>query len=167
VLYAPTADGVINTLIGVFGWAPQGFLSNPDQALGALVGMSIWKTVPYDTVIFVAGLAGINSELYDAASVDGANAWHRFAYVTLPGLAPSITVILTLGFIRGFRVFTEIYATTGGGPGGATEVVMTYIYKQGFTELDYGVASAASCLLFAFTALVTVAYLAWQRRGAK
>jgi multiple sugar transport system permease protein len=167
ILYAPTPDGVINTIIGWAGIAPQGFLSNPDQALAALMGMHVWKHVPYDTVIFVAGLAGVSKELYEAAEVDGANAWQRFVHVTLPGIAPSITIIATLGFIRGFRVFTEVYATTGGGPGGATEVVMTHIYKQGFVELDYGYAAAASFLLFLFTAVTTTVYLAWRRRAGQ
>lgn len=164
ILYAPTPDGVVNSLLGLVGIAPQGFWADPSQAFAALVGMHVWKHVPYDTVIFVAGLAGINSELYDAAAVDGANAWQRFTTVTLPGLAPAITVICALGFIRGFRVFTEVYATTGGGPAGSTEVVMTQIYKQGFQELDYGFAAAASTLLFLFTAAATAAYLAWRRR---
>jgi multiple sugar transport system permease protein len=164
ILYAPTPDGVINTIIGWVGMPPQGFWSDPRQALGALVGMHVWKHVPYDTVIFVAGLAGVNRELYDAAAVDGANAWHRFVHVTLPGLAPAITVVLALGFIRGFRVFTEVYATTGGGPAGSTEVVMTHIYKQGFQELDYGYAAAASTVLFIFTACTTAAFLVWRRR---
>jgi multiple sugar transport system permease protein len=163
ILYAPTPDGVINTLVGWIGLAPQGFLTDPRQALAALMGMHVWKHVPYDTVIFVAGLAGVNRELYDAAAVDGANAWRRFVHVTLPGLAPALTVIITLGCIRGFRVFTEVYATTGGGPAGSTEVVMTHIYKQGFQELDYGYAAAASTVLFLFTALTTAAFLAWRR----
>jgi multiple sugar transport system permease protein len=167
ILYAPTPAGVINTIIAWVGAAPQGFFSNPDQALAALMGMHVWKHVPYDTVIFVAGLAGVNRELYDAAAVDGANAWHRFVHVTLPGLAPAITVVLTLGCIRGFRVFTEVYATTGGGPAGSTEVVMTHIYKQGFQELDFGYAAAASTVLFLFTALATAAFLAWRRRGRR
>jgi multiple sugar transport system permease protein len=166
ILYAPTPSGVLNTLIGWLGIAPQGFLTNPQQALAALMGMHVWKHVPYDTVIFVAGLAGVNRELYDAAAVDGANAWRRFVHVTLPALAPALTVIITLGFIRGFRVFTEVYATTGGGPAGATEVVMTHIYKQGFQELDYGYAAAASTVLFVFTALTTAVFLAWRRRRA-
>jgi multiple sugar transport system permease protein len=164
ILYAPTPAGVVNTVIGWVGLAPQGFFSDPAQALAALMGMHVWKHVPYDTVIFVAGLAGVNSELYDAAAVDGANAWHRFVHVTLPGLAPAITVVVTLGCIRGFRVFTEVYATTGGGPAGSTEVVMTHIYKQGFHELDFGYAAAASTVLFAFTALATAGFLAWRRR---
>jgi len=167
ILYAPTSAGVVNTALGWVGLAPQGFFSDPDQALAALMGMHVWKHVPYDTVIFVAGLAGVNRELYDAAAVDGANAWHRFVHVTLPGLAPAITVVLTLGCIRGFRVFTEVYATTGGGPAGSTEVVMTHIYKQGFQELDFGYAAAASTVLFVFTALATAAFLAWRRRSAR
>ena len=165
ILYAPTPAGVVNTVISWVGMAPQGFFSNPDQALAALMGMHVWKHVPYDTVIFVAGLAGVNRELHDAAAVDGANAWHRFVHVTLPGLAPAITVVLTLGCIRGFRVFTEVYATTGGGPAGSTEVVMTHIYKQGFQELDFGYAAAASTVLFLFTAMATAVFLAWRRSG--
>lgn len=167
ILYAPTSAGVVNTVLGWVGLAPQGFFSDPNQALAALMGMHVWKHVPYDTVIFVAGLAGVNSELYDAAAVDGANAWHRFVHVTLPGLAPAITVVITLGCIRGFRVFTEVYATTGGGPAGSTEVVMTHIYKQGFHELDFGYAAAASTVLFVFTAAATAALLAWRRRVKK
>ncbi len=167
ILYAPTSAGVVNTVLGWVGLAPQGFFSDPNQALAALMGMHVWKHVPYDTVIFVAGLAGVNSELYDAAAVDGANAWHRFVHVTLPGLAPAITVVITLGCIRGFRVFTEVYATTGGGPAGSTEMVMTHIYKQGFHELDFGYAAAASTVLFVFTAAATAALLAWRRRVKK
>jgi multiple sugar transport system permease protein len=163
ILYAPTPTGVLNVLLGWFGIAPQGFLTDPRQALAALMGMHVWKHVPYDTVIFVAGLAGVNRELYDAAAVDGAGRWRRFVHVTLPALAPALTVIITLGFIRGFRVFTEVYATTGGGPAGSTEVVMTHIYKQGFHELDYGYAAAASTVLFMFTALTTAVFLAWRR----
>jgi multiple sugar transport system permease protein len=165
ILYAPTPDGVVNTLFGWFGIASQGFLNDPDYALQWLMVMHIWKSVPYDTVIFVAGLATINSELYDASHVDGANAWQRFRFVTVPGLAHAITIVMTLGLIRGFRVFAEIHATTGGGPAGATEVVMTHIYKLGFVHFDFGYASAASVVLFAFTAAVTVVYLQWRRRS--
>jgi len=164
VLYAPTPDGIVNTLLGWIGFGTQGFLADPDQALASIMVMQIWKHVPYDTVIFVAGLATVNRELYDAAAVDGASRWQQLVHVTVPGLASAITIVMTLGLIRGFRVFTEIYATTGGGPGGATEVVMTQIYKMGFTQFDYGYASAASFLLFAFTATMTTTYLWWRKR---
>jgi multiple sugar transport system permease protein len=165
ILYAPTASGVGNTLLGWIGVPLQGFLTDPDSALQWLMLMHIWKSVPYDTVIFVAGLATINSELYDASHVDGANAWQRFRFVTVPGLAHAITIVMTLGLIRGFRVFAEIHATTGGGPAGSTEVVMTHIYKLGFVQFDYGYASAASVVLFAFTAITTLIYLQWRKRS--
>jgi multiple sugar transport system permease protein len=165
ILYAPTPDGVANVTLSWLGIEPQGFLNDPDWALQWLMLMHVWKSVPYDVVIFVAGLATINSELYDAANVDGANAWHRFRFVTIPGLAHAITIVVTLGLIRGFRVFAEIHATTGGGPAGSTEVVMTHIYKLGFVHFDYGYASAASVVLFAFTAITTLIYLQWRKRA--
>ncbi|MBC7917419.1 MAG: sugar ABC transporter permease [Rhodoferax sp.] len=165
ILYAPTADGVLNTMLGWCGIGMQGFLNDPDYALQWLMVMHIWKSVPYDTVIFVAGLATINPELYDASRVDGANAWQRFRFVTIPGLAHAITIVVVLGLIRGFRVFAEVQATTGGGPAGATEVVMTRIYKLGFVQFDYGYASAASVVLFAFTATTTMIYLQWRKRA--
>jgi len=165
ILYAPTPDGAINTLFGWLGIGAQTFLNDPDSALRWLMVMHVWKHVPYDTVIFIAGLATINTELYDASDVDGANVWQRFRFVTVPGLAHAITIVMTLGLIRGFRVFAEIHATTGGGPAGATEVVMTHIYKLGFVEFDYGYAAAASVVLFAFTATTTVLYLHWRKRA--
>src|SRR5258707_1066566 len=118
----------------------------------------------FDTVIFVAGLSTVNRELYDAASIDGAGWLARLRHVTLPALLPTIAIVLLLGLIRGFRVFTEVYATTGGGPAGATEVIMTHVYKIGFDQFDYGYASAVSFLLFTFTMVLTLVYLAWHRR---
>jgi len=165
ILYAPTPDGVINTIFGWLGLRAQAFLNDPDYALQWLMAMHIWKSVPYDTVIFVAGLATINTELYDAAKVDGASAWQRFRFVTIPGLAHAVTIVVVLGLIRGFRVFAEIQATTGGGPAGATEVVMTRIYKLGFVQFDYGYASAASVVLFGFSATTTMLYLYWRKRA--
>ncbi|OLV16698.1 carbohydrate ABC transporter permease [Deinococcus marmoris] len=165
LLYYPSAQGPLNMLLGYVGIAPQPFFSSPDTALASLIGMQVWKAVPYDTAIFIAGLATINRDLYDAANVDGASPWQRFMNVTLPGLAPTLTIILTLAIIRGFRVFTEVYTTTGGGPGGATDVVMTRIYKLGFETFDYGLASAASTLMFIVTAVLTSLYLlrTWKK----
>ena len=166
LLYYPSAQGPLNIVLGWVGIAPQPFFSSPDTALGSLIGMQVWKAVPYDAAIFIAGLATISRDLYDAAGVDGANRWQRFVHVTLPGLAPTFTIILTLAIIRGFRVFTEVYTTTGGGPAGATDVVMTRIYKLGFEVFDYGLASAASTLMFVVTAVLTTLYLTWSRRNA-
>lgn len=164
ILFNPTPQGVVNHVLGWVGIGPEGFLSDPNQALATIVLLQVWKSVPYNMVIFIAGLAGINRELYDAAHVDGANAWQRLLHVTLPCMIPALSVVLVLSFIRGFRVFTEVYATTGGGPAGATEMIMTHIYKIGFEQFDYGYAAAVSFLLFLFTVVLTVIHLALRNR---
>ncbi|MBB4123716.1 carbohydrate ABC transporter permease [Martelella radicis] len=164
ILFNPTPSGVVNQIIGWVGVAPQGFLADTHQALATIILLHIWKSVPYSMVIFIAGLAGINRDLYDAAHVDGASPWQRLRYVTLPGMIPAISVVLMLSFIRGFRVFTEVYATTGGGPAGSTEMIMTHIYKIGFEQFDYGYASAVSFLLFLFTVLLTMVHLGIKNR---
>ncbi len=164
ILFYPGATGVVNQLIGVFGVAPQGFMSDPDQALFIVILLQIWKNVPYNMVIFIAGLAGINRELYDAADVDGASPLRKLWHVTIPGLVPAFSVVIMLSLIRGFRVFTEVYTTTGGGPAGATEVIMTSIFKTGFERFDYGYASAVSFLLFAFTVTLTIVHVTVKNR---
>ncbi|QQM33037.1 sugar ABC transporter permease (plasmid) [Martelella lutilitoris] len=164
ILFYPGTTGVVNQMLGVFGVAPQGFMSDPDQALFIVILLQIWKNVPYNMVIFIAGLAGINRELYDAADVDGASPLRKLWHVTIPGLVPAFSVVIMLSLIRGFRVFTEIYTTTGGGPAGATEVIMTSIFKTGFERFDYGYASAVSFLLFAFTVTLTIVHVTVKNR---
>ncbi|WP_445678967.1 carbohydrate ABC transporter permease [Radicibacter daui] len=167
ILFYPAAGGVVNSLLGLFGVGPQGFMSDPNQALFVVILLQIWKNIPYNMVIFIAGLAGINRELYDAADVDGASPLRKLWHVTVPGLAPAFSVVIMLSLIRGFRVFTEIYTTTGGGPAGATETIMTNIFKTGFDRLDYGYAAAVSFLLFAFTVILTIAHVVVKNRLAR
>lgn len=164
ILFNSADYGIVNSTLSFLGIAPQGFLSDPNQALWVLILMSIWKSAPYDMVIFVAGLVGINRELYDAASVDGASPLRKFWHVTIPGIIPSISVVVMLSFIRGFRIFAEVYATTGGGPAGSTSTIMTHIYKVGFEELNYGYASAVSLLLLLFTVALTLVHMKIKAR---
>ena len=166
ILLSPTPDGVVNSLIGWLGVGPLAYFDQPDQALLSLIAMATWKTAPYDMMIFLAGLSGVNQELYEAAEIDGASWFRRLWHVTIPSIRHAFVIVGVLGFIRGFRVFTEVYATTGGGPAGATEVIMTHVYKIGFVEFDYGYAAAVSFMVFAFTAIATGLYLTWNgRRG--
>jgi multiple sugar transport system permease protein len=167
ILLAPTPLGAGNVILGWLGIGAQGFFSDPNQSLGSLIAMQVWKTAPYDMMIFVAGLSGVNTELYEAASIDGAGWFHRLRYVTLPAMRHTFVIVAVLGFIRGVRVFTEVYSSTGGGPGGSTEVVMTYVYKTGFVQFDYGYAAAVSCLLFLFTALTTIGYMGMRKRSKR
>jgi len=106
-------------------------------------------------VIFIAGLVGIDRQLYESASIDGAGAWQRLRHVTLPSLRPITTIVLILGIIRGLRVFTEINVLTGGGPGGSTETIVTTTYKAATVSNDSGYASAISTMLLIVTILLT------------
>jgi multiple sugar transport system permease protein len=168
ILYFPTDTGFINEILGTFGLGPFSFLSSPDSSLGSVMAVGIWAGAPYDMVIILAGLAGIDRTLYEAAAVDGVNRRQRLRHIVLPGLRPALTVVLTLAAIRGLRIFTEVYVLTGGGPAGSTEVWMTRVYSLGFERNDLGVASAASMLLLFTTAILTIAVrLITRRREAR
>jgi multiple sugar transport system permease protein len=168
ILYFPTDTGFINEILGTFGLGPFSFLSSPDSSLGSVMAVGIWAGAPYDMVIILAGLAGIDRSLYEAAAVDGVNRRQRLRHIVLPGLRPALTVVLTLAAIRGLRIFTEVYVLTGGGPAGSTEVWMTRVYSLGFERNDLGVASAASMLLLFVTAFLTIGVrLITRRREAR
>jgi multiple sugar transport system permease protein len=164
-LLFPGQFGAVNSILGDVGLGPLPFLSNPDSSLWTVMLVQIWKNAPYDMVIFIAGLVGVDRDLYEAASIDGAGAWQRLRAVTLPALRPVTTIVLILGLIRGLRVFTEIAVLTpGGGPGGSTETIVTYTYKTTVTSNDAGYAAAISTLLLAATILLTCLTLWWRNR---
>jgi multiple sugar transport system permease protein len=163
-LLFPGRYGAVNSLIGTVGLGPEPFLTNTHSALWTVMLIQIWKTAPYDMVIFIAGLVGIDRQLYEAASIDGAGVWSRLRRVTIPSLRPITTIVLTLGIIRGLRVFTEINVLTNGGPGGATETVVTSTYKAATVNNDAGYASAVSTLLLVATVLLTSLTLWWRNR---
>jgi multiple sugar transport system permease protein len=163
-LLFPGRYGAVNGILGILGIGAQPFLSSPDSSLWTVILIQIWKTAPYDMVIFIAGLVGIDRQLYESASIDGANALQRLRFVTLPALRPITTIVLTLGVIRGLRVFTEINVLTGGGPGGSTETIVTTTYKAATVSNDAGYASAISTLLLIATVLLTSLTLWWRNR---
>jgi multiple sugar transport system permease protein len=166
MLYYPDSSGALNTLIGWLGFGPQPFLASEHQALGSVMLVGIWRGAPYDMMIFLAGLATVDRNLYESAAVDGAVRWRRFVHVTLPALRPVITILCILAALRGLRSFTEVFLLTNGAPNGSTEVVMTLIYKLGLEQGKLGVAAAGSMVLFAATAAVTLAVHAWRRQAA-
>lgn len=168
ILYFPTPDGPLNVVLGWVGLGPFQFLNGTDTALWSIAVVGIWSSAPYNMVIILAGLTGIDRSLYESADVDGASVWQRLRYITLPALRPSIVIVLTLAAIRSLRSFTEVYVLTGGGPAGSSEVWMTRMYSLGFQRNDIGVASAAGVLLLVVTLLLTVGtqYLA-KRKAAR
>jgi multiple sugar transport system permease protein len=152
-------------VLGVVGLGPVPFLDNPDTALWSVMAMGVWIGAPYNMVIILAGLAGVDRTLYEAAAMDGVSLWQRLRHVTLPAIRPALAIVITLAVIRSLRVFTEVYVLTGGGPAGSTEVWMTRAYTLGFTRNDIGGASAASALLLAVTLLLTVTVYRLRTRG--
>ena len=124
------------------------WLENPRTALLALMVLSIWMHVGYQMMVFVAGLQRIPDSYHEAARVDGANAWQRFWHVTFPLLRPVTLFLLVTGVIGAFQMFTLVQVFTGGGPLGATDVVMRRLYETGWASLEFGRASALSLLVF-------------------
>ena len=113
----------------------------------AICALGIWKGIGWAMMIFLAALQGVPKELEEAASVDGANRWQRFRVVTLPAIAPATAFITIMLVIGGFNVFTSVLLMTGGGPIGQTDVVLSYMYLQAFTYLDFGYGAALSGIL--------------------
>lgn len=165
LMYYPTSDGLLNSGLNLLGFGPVQFLDNPDLALWSTMAMGSWIWAPYNMVIIMAGLAGVDRSLYEAAAMDGVSLRQRLRYVTLPAIRPALGIVLTLAAIRGLRVFTEVYVLTGGGPAGSTEVWMTRAYTLGFTRNDIGGASAASVVLLCVTLLLTVTVNYFRKRG--
>jgi multiple sugar transport system permease protein len=163
-LLYPSRYGAANSVLGSVGIGPQPFLTSPHSSLASVILVQIWKNAPYDMVVFIAGLAGIDRQLYESAQLDGANAWQRLRHVTLPSLRPITTIVLTLGIIRGLRVFTEIWVMTSGGPAGSTDSIVTFTYRQFSQNNDVGYASAVSTLLLVATILLTCLNLWWRNR---
>lgn len=168
IIYFPAPNGFLNSMIGTVGLDPVRWLEDPAVALYSVMAVGIWQGAPYNMVIFLAGLAGVDRSLYEASAIDGAKLRHRLWYVTLPALRPAMTIVLVLAAVRSLRVFTDVWVLTGGGPAGATDVWMTRIYSLGFERNQMGIASAASILLLiASVALTALALLITRKRAEK
>jgi multiple sugar transport system permease protein len=162
-LLNPTS-GVVNTALGWFGIAGPGWWSDPAWAMPSIIIASAWKDLGFVMVILLAGLQAIDPELLDAARVDGAGWWRRLISVVLPLLSPSTFFVIVISLINGFQVFDQVYAMTGGGPGGATQVVVQQIYDLTCRYGAAGEASALSWMLFAVVLGVTVVQIVGQKR---
>ncbi len=147
--------GIINWLLSLVGIKGPGWLASPDWALPALIIMSVWS-VGGGMIIYLAGLQGIPTTLYDAAQVDGANRWQQFWHITLPMMSPVIFYNLIIGMIAAFQYFTEAFVMTGGGPADATLFYNLYLYLNAFKYLDMGYASALAWVLFVIVLALTL-----------
>lgn len=146
-MYDPI-NGILNYFLHQLGLPPQRWLSSPETAMPSLIIVDIWKHVGYDMVIFLAGLQGIPQHLYEAMEVDGGGRWNKFKYVTWPLLAPTTFFILVISIINRFKIFATVHTMTKGGPAGATEVIVYFLYNQAFQYFKIGYAFAVAYILF-------------------
>lgn len=152
---SPRPDGPINYLLGLAGIPPQKFLLDVNQAMPSVVAIGLWEAFGYYMIIWLAGLQGIPTELYDAARVDGADGWRLHRYVTIPMLRPTAAFIVVVSTIAALQVFGSIFILTGGGPVYATTTLAYHIYSQAFNFGRFGYASALSIIFFLIVLLIT------------
>ncbi len=142
-----------------FGQPGIKLLEDSQYALLAIIVLSLWKSMGYYMVLFLAGLQNISRVFYEAADVDGANSWQRFWHITLPLLMPATLFVMVISIINSFQVFTPIYLLTRGGPHGATRVLPMLIYENAFLFLKMGYASAMAMILFVILMALTLLQL--------
>ncbi|CAH0118977.1 Lactose transport system permease protein LacF [Paenibacillus sp. CECT 9249] len=163
LLFNPTM-GPINSFLRAVGIEqPPGWFASADWALVSVIIVNIWHSVGYYMVLYLAGLQGIPSDLYEAAEIDGAGKASQFRNITLPMLSPVIFFTVIIGIINSFKVFDMVFVLTQGGPGRATHVLVFDIYNTAFQRYQYGYASAMAYVLFILILIIT-----WiQFRGQK
>jgi len=164
-LYHPRY-GFLNYALGLFGIAPIDWLGNPHWAMPAIILMAIWKNFGFNMIIFVAGLQNIPARLYEAAVIDGADAWRQFRHITLPMLAPTFLFVTVITMIGYFQLFAEPYVMTQGGPANSTLSLGLLMFQEGFRWWNMGYASAVAFVLFAIILLGTLIQLRLRREGA-
>jgi len=140
--------GILNRYLRLVGLPGQMWLSESDHAMPAIVLVSLWWGLGWNTILYLAGRQEIPVYLYEAARLDGANTWQLFRYITIPGLMTTTLYVTVMTIIASSQVFGQIYVMTAGGPGDATRTISMFIYNNGFLYFKMGYASAAAWLLF-------------------
>jgi len=163
-IYEPNF-GLLNSLLYAIGVAhPPAWLSSPAWAMPALILLGVWQGLGFQMVIFLAGLQGIPTHLYEAAAIDGAGWWARFRHITLPLISPTTFFVLIISVIGSYQVFDQAFVLTEGGPGYATTTLVYYIYEYAFQFFKMGYAAAMAWILFAIVFVLTVIQFRIQAR---
>lgn len=159
-------DGIFNQLLNTLGlsdWAKD-WLGDPKLALYSVTVVNVWQWAGQSMALYLAGLQGISKDMLEASVIDGTTYMQRLRFVIMPILAPVVTISVLLSMIGSMKAFEIIYATTGGGPGGATEVMNTFIFKQ-FGSGLYAFGTAANVVLFLSVAIISILLLKLMRKG--
>ena len=154
-IYQP-GFGLLNATLEMFGLPAQPLLTSPQQALTAVVVMSVWRGVGLPMLIFLAGLQAIPSEVYEAAKLDGVGPVRTVLSITLPLLKPSLVVAIFMSTLAGARIFTPVSVMTGGGPEGSTANLIYYSYQQAFSFQAFGTAAAAAIVMLVILVAISL-----------
>ena len=156
--YMLAPAGPVNSMLTAVGLGEYAktWLGDPNLALGSIIFVLIWQFAGYSMVIFLAGLQGIPEELVEAAAVDGAGVFRRFFHVTLPLLAPAVTINLMLSMIGSLKLFDQVWSLTGGGPGGLTNTLTTLMFRDAFTYGEFGKAVTLGLVLLIIVLAISV-----------
>ena len=158
-------DGPINQLLMSIGINfNKSWTADSTMAMWAIILVSVWRSMGYYMVIYLAALQGVPRELYEAATVDGANKWQQFWNITLPQLNPTTFFSSIMLIIGCFKIYDTVAIMTGGGPGRATKMLVTYIYDTAFVQFNYGKASAIAMVLLVIVLLVTVIQFSMEKK---
>jgi multiple sugar transport system permease protein len=160
--------GPVNMVLYSLGVDPKNlpaWAADRHWAMVTIIMFSIWKNMGYFMVIYLAGLQGISTELYEAADIDGATGWQKFWRITLPQLAPTTFFVSVMLTIQSFKVFDQVYMITQGGPGTSTLVLVYHIYNEAFISWDLGYSSMVALVLFLLVLLITIVQFRWTQRS--
>ena len=156
--------GLFNVVLKLIGIPEQPWLMSSRMALPSIIIFSVWKTLGYNMIIYLAGLQAIPPQFYEAATIDGAGSVGRFWHISVPLLAPTTTFILIYNSILAFQVFDQVFVLTGGGPANSTNVVVLEMYRQAFQRYNFGYAAAEAMVLFVFILGVTILQHVYTKR---
>jgi multiple sugar transport system permease protein len=162
-LYTPEL-GLLGRVATALGFAEPAWLGNPNLAMWSLALTTVWWTLGFNFVLYLAGLQDIPRELYEAASIDGAGPWQQIRKITIPMLARTTSLVIVLQIIASLKVFDQMYIMTSGGPNFSTRSALQYIYDVGFTSFRTGYAAAVSTIFFIFVLAVSAVWVALTRR---
>jgi multiple sugar transport system permease protein/raffinose/stachyose/melibiose transport system permease protein len=156
--------GLINDSLSKIGIPKVAWLNDPNVAMWAIVIATLWWTVGFNFLLYLAAMQNIPQQHYEAASLDGAGAWRQFFSITLPQLTPTTVMIVLLQILASLKIFDQVYQMTAGGPGGSTRPVVQYIFETGFTGYRLGYSAAISSIFFGLIVLVSVMQFVITRR---
>lgn len=156
--------GIVNSMLESIGIDGPGWWADPAWSMPSIILASAWKDLGYVMVLLLAGLQLIPTDVQEAATLDGAGWWRRLRSIILPLLSPSVFFVIVISLINGFQVFDQVYAMTGGGPAGSSEVVVQRIYDLTFRYGQAGAASALSMMLFVAVLAVTLVQIRGEKR---